>query len=386
MTDTRRVIALRAHCVDIAKPLREIGLALDRAPRRIDPWIDQPAVALMSGCGIPTEHLAEPYAIDGEVYDMTSCLEHTVAIEELSYGDAGFVLSCPGPLMSGVTVAALGDEQQRHDYFDRVAVRPTWTFFALTEPAKGSAAAELETRLVPDGDDFVLHGEKRWVGNAAYSQLGVVFARRAPGPLGIEAVLVDTSAPGFHAETIPLVGLRGSAISAITFDGVRVPREQVLGLDRRPTRRGLIGAIKTFQRFRPVLAGMVLGVARAALDHVADVRPTLTRWGRLRLAEARDRVELARRRTYAVAADVDAGTVRADHVAAVKVAATELAEDATRLAADLLGPASLLTDPLLDKLYRDARGFEFMEGTGNIQRLAVFQGVLNGGYPGVSAS
>jgi alkylation response protein AidB-like acyl-CoA dehydrogenase len=380
--DTPRVAALRSYVRQAAAGLGEIGLEIDRDPTAIDRWLDLPAVRIMRSCSIPPEYLESPLRVDGHTYDMSSCLEHTVTIEELSYGDASFMLACPGPIMSGVTVGALGDDRQRDAYYRRVAgPEPVWTFFGLTEPGKGSAATELETALEPDGEGFRLTGAKRYVGNAAFAQFGVVFCRRAPGPLGIEAVLVDTDAPGFHAELIPTVGMRGVRISAITMDHVRVERAQILGFDtRKPSRRGLIGAIQTLQRFRPVLTGTAVGLCRAVLDHVRARRPGLSGAGRWRLAEAQDRLDAVRQRNYAVAESVDAGRIRPDRIAGVKTRAAELAEHCTLLAADLLGPAALLEDPVLNKLYRDARAFEFMEGTGHIQRLAVFQGVLKGTF------
>jgi alkylation response protein AidB-like acyl-CoA dehydrogenase len=373
-----RIDVLRAHVRDVAGELREAGLEIDRDPTAIDRWLHLPAVHIMRSCSIPVEYLPAPFRIGAHTYDMSSCLEHTVTIEELSYGDAGFMLACPGPIMSGVTVGALGDDRQRDAYYRRMAEpEPTWTFFGLTEPAKGSAAAELETVLVPDGDGFRLTGAKRYVGNAAFAQLGVVFCRRAPGPVGIEAVLIDTDTPGFHAELIPTVGMRGARISAIRLDDVRVERSQILGYEtRKPSRRGLVGAIRTLQRFRPVLAGTAVGLARAVLDHVCGQRPAV----RSRLAELRDRLDVVRQQNYAVAAAIDAGQVRPDRIAGIKTRAAELAERCTLAAAELLGPGALLADPVLNKLYRDARAFEFMEGTGHIQRLAVFQGVLKGTF------
>ncbi|MBD0674418.1 acyl-CoA dehydrogenase family protein [Streptomyces sp. CBMA156] len=378
----RRTAALRSHIREFAGELRGIGLEIDRDPEAIDRWLHLPAVDIMRKATVPVEYLEQPLRIGGHTFDMSSCLEHSIAIEELSYGDAGFMLACPGPLMSGVAVAALGDDKQRQAYYERVAAPgSTWTFFGLTEPGKGSAATELETALTPDGDGFRLNGAKRYVGNAAFAQLGVVFCRRAPGPLGIEAVLLDTTAPGLRAELIPTVGLRGARISAIRFEDVRVEREQILGYETlKPSRRGLVGAIRTLQRFRPVLAGTALGLVRAVLDHVREERPRLTGTARLRLDGLVDALAALRHRNYEVAAAIDAGEVRADRIAGVKTRAAELAERSTLAAAELLGPGSLLADPLLDKLYRDARAFEFMEGTGHIQRLAVFQGVLKGTF------
>ncbi|UQA94133.1 acyl-CoA dehydrogenase family protein [Streptomyces halobius] len=377
-----RIAALRSYVREAGRQLRGIGLEIDRDPEAIGRRLGLPAVDIMRGCTIPVEYLDSPLRVGEYTYDMSSCLEHTVTIEELSYGDAGFMLACPGPLMSGVAVGALGDDKQRHAYYERMAgPDPVWTFFGLTEPVKGSAATELETTLVPEGDGFRLTGEKRYVGNAAYAQLGVVFCRRAPGPLGIEAVLVDTDAPGFHAEPIPTVGMRGARISAIRLDGVRVEREQILGYESlKPSRRGLIGAIRTLQRFRPVLAGTIVGLCRAVLEHVHEQRPALAGSARSRLEDMEDRLAAVRSQNYEVAAAIDTGRVRADHVAGVKTRAAELAEHCTLVAAELMGPGALLEDPLFNKLYRDARAFEFMEGTGHIQRLAVFQGVLKGTF------
>lgn len=375
-----RVATLQQYCAEVAMQLRDICLEIDREPDRINKWLDLPAVHVVRTCTVPVEYMDRPLRIDGHTYDMSSCLEHTVAWEALSYGDAGAVLASPGPSMSGVTVGALGNKVQRDWYFGQVGGAPTWTFFALTEPGKGSAAVELETTLTPHGDDFIVNGAKRYVGNAAHAQIGVVFCRRAPGPLGIEAVLVDTADPGFHATVIPTVGMRGARITAITFESVRIPRERVLAFDRKPTRRGLVGAIQTLQRFRPVLAGMALGLARSALDHVREERPTLSGTARLRFEGMCDRVAAARAHTLRVAAVVDAGSLCADRISAVKARAAELAEESTLLAAELLGPGSLLTDPWLHKVYRDARAFEFMEGTGQIHRLAVFHGVLKGTF------
>jgi len=89
-----------------------------------------------------------------------------------------------------------------------------------------------------------------------------------------------------------------------------------------------------------------------------------------------DRRSRLRALLHRAAVEIDAGAPNIHRVSAVKTRAADLAEEATRLAAWLLGPASLIEHPWLDKLYRDVRAFEFMEGTGNIHRRTVFQGLL----------
>lgn len=371
-----RLTALDRHCQEIAGDLREPGMALDRDPESIHRFLNLPALYTQRCALMPPDYLDSPYRIGDRTYDFTSCLERVVSAERLAYGDVGALLAAPGPSLSGAIVRALGNADQQRWYFGRLADAPTWTFFAMTEPNKGSAAAELETTLTADGEDFVIRGEKRYVGNGAHGDCGVVLCRRAPGPFGIDAVLVEADTPGFHAELLPTVGMRGARISRIVLDNVRVPREQVLGSDRLHSRRGLIGAIHTLLNFRPGQAAMALGMTSAVLAYVADHCRSLGRYDRLRLEELKDCIAVTRRVVREQATEVDAGRPNPHRIAMVKMRGARLAEEATLLAVDLLGTASLLEHPWLEKTYRDVRAFEFMEGTSDIHRIAIFQGVL----------
>lgn len=367
---------LEDHCVEIARELREPGLVLDEDPDAITKYLDLPAVRLQEAMLIPPRFAAETYRVGGHSFPGGSCLARVVVMDRLAHGDPGVLLASPGPSLAGAAVQALGDEEQQRRFFERFSARPTWTFFALTEHGKGSAAAELETRLVTSDEGLSLHGTKKYIGNGARAQTGVVFCRRAPGPLGVEAVLVDTPAPGFRGELLPIVGLRGVRISELVFDGVRVDPADVLGADRKPSRRGFLGARQTLTTYRPSLAAMAVGVADAVLDYARAERTTLSTVDELRVADLAGRVRVARRRVREVAAALDAGRPDAHKTSAAKLTATRLAEEATLLAVDLLGPTALLEHPWLDKTYRDVRAFEFMEGSGDIHRLLVFQGAL----------
>lgn len=372
-----RLSELDDHCREIAVDLRGAGEAIDRDPEAITAYLHLPAVDILRGMLARTDD-DDGYRIGRHAYRGLSCVERVIIFERLSYGDPGVVLASPGPSMSGLAMRTLGDQEQQRDYFRQLASAPTWTFFALTEPGKGSAAMELETTLEPDGEGYVLRGHKRYIGNGAHAKIGVVFGRRAPGPFGIEAVVVESSAPGFRAELLPTIGLRGARISRMEFDAVWVPSDRVLGRDRPPSRRGLLGAIHTLLNFRACVAAIALGVAQSAVDYAVTHRGGLTRNNRLRAEEVGGRIAAVRRLTCSVAADFDHGIVTPHRISAAKLRAAQLAEESTLLAAELLGPASLIEHPWLDKTYRDARAFEFMEGSGEIHRLSVFQGVLKG--------
>ncbi|MFD9734984.1 acyl-CoA dehydrogenase family protein [Umezawaea sp. NPDC059074] len=368
---------LHSQCREVSPMFREVGIALDRDPDSIRDFLHLPAFGVLSQIFTPPEFQTGDPVVDP--FDPT-CTALCVVLEALSHGDPGAILAGPGAGLCRDVVRELGDEGQKESFFGQVNDGPKWTFFGLTEPGKGSAALELETRLVPDGDDWLLYGEKKYIGNGARAQLGVVFCRRAPGPWGIEAVVVDPSAEGFTGELLPMIGLRGARISHLKFDGVRIPAERVLGKHRPPSRRGIYGALHALLRFRPGLGAMTLGLTQAAVDYLAEHRPVLPKADQLRVDALNDRIAAVRRLMYEVAADVDRNVVNAHRIGTVKMRAAQLGEQATILAAELLGPASLVEHPWLEKAYRDLRAFEFMEGTSNLHRLSVFQGLLKSDY------
>ncbi|MFJ9695828.1 acyl-CoA dehydrogenase family protein [Kitasatospora sp. NPDC101183] len=365
--------ALPAHLEELrrlargwAGDLRAAALDLDRDPEAVRHLLDLPAVAYLST------------RIRSAERDDT--LERAVLVEEIARGDAGLMMASPGPSMTGVLVDVLGSPEQREWFHDRLVQGPTWTSFALTEPERGSAIGEMGTTLTPQDDgSYRLDGAKRYIGNASRASVASVFAR-VPGAdrLGVTAVLVDTADPGWTAEPLPTLGLRGARIGAVTLDGVHVPAERVLGRHLPPTRRGMWGILAVFNRLRPSVAAIALGIAGSAHDYVAEHRKELRGEELARFEKLGRRIDATRLLTHRAASAVDRRPADGYLASAAKARACELAEDATRSALSFFGPAARLEHPLLDKYARDARGVEFMEGTGTMQRLNLFQGLHTG--------
>jgi alkylation response protein AidB-like acyl-CoA dehydrogenase len=304
-----------------------------------------------------------------------SALERAVVLEELGCADAAMMLASPGPSMSGVLIDLLADDKQKDWFYSQLLERPRWTFFALTEPDHGSDANSMRTGLTRDG---VLNGAKRYVGNASRASVGVVFARTRPGPLGITAVLVDASSPGYSATPLPMLGLRGARIGEITLSDVEIPPDRVLGRHLSPAQRGMWACVQTFNRLRPGVAALALGIARAAHEYAVENRLTVRKEEQDGLDQLRRRIDGTRALIHLAAATVDARGSDGHLASAAKARACQLAEEATVEVCRLFGPGARLDHPLLDKLARDARGVEFMEGTRNIQKLNLFQGLLMG--------
>ena len=374
---------LRAASRERAMFFRAQALALDADPDTVPRNLNRDDVDVVRRLMIPAAHNPAPLRIGSYVYEGYHCLDNVVGLCELAWGDPGFVLACPGTSLSGLVVAELGDEEQKERFFAEVLAEYQWTFFAVTEPGRGSDALQMSTELRSDGaDGHTLHGAKRYIGNGARGSRGVVFARTGKHPLSIRGVLVEAPDPGFRAETLDMVGLRGAAISELTFDGVPIPPERLLGRHLPTSRRGFMGAMHVFNHMRPHVAAMAVGIAQAVHDYTTAQITRPDAWLRAEFDQTGARIEAVRRLVYRAAAALDADSSDGRLGSVAKLEAVRLAAALTRRGPELLGRASLLEHPLLEKWQRDVTACEIMEGTSNIQRLAVAAGHAKGEVAG----
>ncbi|MGW9419707.1 Acyl-CoA dehydrogenase [Cellulosimicrobium aquatile] len=374
------LLALRDHLRPVAVALRERALAVDADPGALHTLLDAGVLPYRQLGGFPPGYLDDPLRVRGVPVLVRTCVERAVVAETLAWGDASVVVGAPGPSMSGVVVDDLADDEQRDRFYRHVAQPRTWTFFGLTEPDRGSDAAALETAVVAGGvpTGAVLRGHKKYVGNVARASLGVVFARHRPGPLGVGVYLVDTARPGFDAAPLVTTGMRAVQLGEVRLRDVPLRPEDTLGRHLSPSRRGLLGAVRTFNRLRPVVAALAVGVTQAALDYVRAARSSFLADERLLLETFDDRLHAARALVLQAARGADADPADGTLPAAAKATALDLAEEVTRAVPALLGPGARWEHPYLDKLVRDVPGLEMMEGTRTVQRLTLAQGWLQG--------
>lgn len=357
---------LRNSCREVAADLRSRALAVDASPLEMTAHLDSESLSSLRAASTPRRFRDSGDVLFGASYT-ESCLARVVANAELARGDAGILSANTGPSLAGLAVDALGSDEQQERFYRAIADGRTWTFFAMTEEARGSDAAALQTQLDPDADGgYRLNGAKRYVANAVRGGIGVVFARTGPSALTIRGALVDLPAAGCDAHLLDMIGLRGACISELDLDDVRIPPEELLGSHLPASRRGLWGAGRAFNVMRAQIAAQALGVGFAAWDYVREQRPG---WSGLDLMAAR--LAAARALLYDVAATVDGSPDDRRSPSIVKLHATDLAVQVTRWAEYALGPGSLAEHPLLEKWCRDVFAFEFMDGTSNILRLNI---------------
>ncbi|MEU4517493.1 acyl-CoA dehydrogenase family protein [Amycolatopsis sp. NPDC024027] len=270
-----------------------------------------------------------------------------------------------------------GKDEQVAKWLPAVAAGDAVAAFALTEPDAGSDAAALSLAAEADGDGWRLTGEKMWISNAPEADFYTVFARTTPdaGSRGVSAFVVPADRPGLGGEHLDLVSPH--PIGTVTFDGVEVRREELLGEENR----GFAVAMRTLDLFRPSVGAFAVGMARAALD--ATVSHTSSReafGGPLiqqqavahALAEMATRTEAARLLVYAAAGAYDAGEPNLGGRAAMaKLFATEAAQFVVDSAVQLHGARALRRGHLLEHLYREVRAPRIYEGASEIQRTII---------------
>lgn len=306
--------------------------------------------------------------------------------EESSYWDRGIGVAMPGPGLGEPPILIMGTEEQKQRFLTPFLNpdKPIWGAFAMTEPSGGSDVANIRTRAHKDGDHWVLNGAKSFSGNSGRAQWIVVFATVDPslGRAGHRAFVVPRDTPGlvgFRHEN--KMGLKAYESTSFFLEDCRVPADNLLGGEEHYVQRsGFKGAMQTFNAGRPAIAGMAVGIGRAALDEIGVLVREL---GLTHNARIRDRIDNARRKLKAAYLTALKAAWMADqkmpnltHASMSKAMAPLAALEAAQLGMDILGIAGVQGTSLIEKLYRDIKALDIVEGTGQIQRVVMGRQLL----------
>jgi acyl-CoA dehydrogenase len=279
----------------------------------------------------------------------------------------------------------MGTDEQKERFLSMFRDRegpPRWAAFAMTEPGAGSDVARIQTKCRREGGDWILSGTKMFSSNAKRASWVVVFATVDPelGRAGHRAFVVERGTPGFEVIKVERkMGVRAYETCTFVLEDCRIPAENLLGGDAYyEERRGFKGAMAAFNATRPIVAVNAVGIARAAFDVARDfVRDEYPGTNRRReralerLIEMRRRIERARLLCLRAAWLLDQGHPNALEAAVAKMHTAPVAREAVGLAMDVVGEAGALRDGLLEKLYRDVRVIDIVEGTQQVQRVVV---------------
>ena len=304
----------------------------------------------------------------------------TLALEEINRGCAstGVTLSVHNSLLSS-PLLHFGTEEQQERFFPGLASGKSLGAYAITEPDHGSDALSIETTCRKEGDEWILNGTKAWITNGSRAGTIITFATMDPAlrSKGINAFVVDPTMPGFSVGKKELkLGIRGSDTVQLVFDEMRVPAENLLGEEGQ----GFKIAMHTLDGGRVGIATQAVGIAQACLDAAVEFSEGHEMFGRRladnqlvshKIADMATRIEASRLLTLRAAMLKDAGAPHSRQASMAKLSASEIANDAARMALEIHGGAGIGRQAPIERLFRDAKICEIYEGTSQIQRLVI---------------
>ena len=313
-------------------------------------------------------------------------------VEELARGSLAVGMGLSVHTLATWAVAEHGHEPMRSELMPRLTGGDLLGAYALSEPGSGSDAAGLATRMERDGDGLVLHGTKAWVTHAGVADVYVVFCRSADAPAegagrtrGISAVLVPADTAGLDvAAPERKMGLAASPTAQLAFDGARVPAGNLLGAEGQ----GFEIAMRALDGGRLGIAACAVGLAQAALDDAVSYAALREQFGRrigdfqgvaFMLADMATAVASARALTADAAARRDAGAPFSAQASMAKLAATDAAMRVTADAVQVHGGYGYTREYRVERLMREAKVLQILEGTNQIQRVVIARHLLGAG-------
>jgi acyl-CoA dehydrogenase len=312
-------------------------------------------------------------------------LSTVLGIIELCWGDVGLLLSMPRQGLGNSAIASVATEEQLERYGGK------WAAMAITEPEAGSDSAAIRTTAELDGDEYVLNGEKIFVTSGDRADLIVVWASldRSKGRAAIKSFIVERDNPGLKLDRLEhKLGIRASDTANFRLENCRVPKEALLGSPEIDVKQGFGGAMQTFDNTRPLVAGMAVGVARAALDETrtrlaeAGVEidydtPAFAQHAAVaRFLEMEADWEAARLLTLQAAWMADNGKPNSLQASMAKAKAGRTCVEVTLGCVELCGSVGYGENELLEKWARDAKILDIFEGTQQIQLLIIARQLL----------
>ncbi|GHO45222.1 acyl-CoA dehydrogenase [Ktedonospora formicarum] len=309
----------------------------------------------------------------------------SMAIEELSRCCATTGLILAVQQLGSMPILLAGNDEQKRQYFPKLASGEWLAAFGLTEAGSGSDAAAMQTFAVRKGDSYILNGSKRFITNGGLAQVNTIFAITDPekGTRGISAFIVEKDFPGFSVGRIEdKMGIKGSQTAELIFDDCEVPAANLLGNEGE----GFKIAMRTLDRTRIGIGAQALGIAQGALDlavsyakqRVQFKRPIAENQGiQFILADMATKVEAARLLVYHASELVDQEDVHfSKYSSMAKMFASDAAMAVTNDAIQVLGGYGYMKEYPAERMMRDAKITQIYEGTNQIQRLVIARALL----------
>ena len=277
-----------------------------------------------------------------------------------------------------------GTEEQRERWIPKLINADLLGCFAITEANTGSDVASMKSAAQEVEGGFVLNGTKMWISGVPVSDLGIVYAYtdRAAKHRGISAFMVDMHSPGVTQKAIESkLGLFCAPTGEIVFEDVKLPKDSLVGNKGD----GFKICMSMLDNTRLSSAARAVGVARACLAHSVRYANEREQFGQPianfqmiqeQIAEMYVEEEAARLLVYRAASNRDQGIKSTVEVSCAKYYAAEVAVRAANTAVKIFGSYGFSTEYPVERFYRDAKSYQIVEGTSNIQKMIISRHAL----------
>ncbi|HMK77684.1 MAG TPA: acyl-CoA dehydrogenase family protein [Thermodesulfobacteriota bacterium] len=311
-------------------------------------------------------------------------LDTCIISEELSAGCMGIYVSIFVSTLALYPIIKFGTEDQKERFLKPFCSKFSIASYCLSEVTGGSDPASMRTTAVLEGDHYLLNGAKMWVTNGGYADFYVVFATTDPAKKhkGIISLIVPSHLEGLsHGEPIDKMGQRASNTTSLTFENVKVPKENLLGGGGE----GFKKAMAALDITRPVVAIGSVGLARTALELATQYAKRRIQFGvpiaqhqavQFMLADMAKDIEAARLLVWKAAWLADQGIRNSKEAAIAKAFAADMAMRVTTDAVQIYGGMGYTKWHPVEKLMRDAKVIQIYEGTAQIMRLIIARRLL----------
>jgi hypothetical protein len=333
--------------------------------------------AKMADMGLLGMTLPEEYEGGGRTpVDAIMVMEEIGRVDPLA---AGIVFGANfGPIRA---VARYGTDRQKQKYIPPVCRGESSMSIAITEPTAGSAATELKTRAVQDGDHYVLNGAKSFISDGDRADAFMVYCRFGEGLEGIGSIIVDRDTPGFTVGKNEL-NMAGTVQNQLFLEDAIVPADNVLIKED-----GFRRMMMAFNAERCGNATMSLVTAQCAFEKALAYSQERAQFGRpisefqgiqWMLADMKIRIDAARLLIYRAVVNGEQGFPSRLEAATAKVFSNEMAVEVTNSALQIFGGYGYSREYPMEWLVRFARGWTIAGGTAQIQRNNVAYELLKG--------
>jgi alkylation response protein AidB-like acyl-CoA dehydrogenase len=306
---------------------------------------------------------------------------YVIGLEEISRGSGGLgTVVAAHTSLAGNMVYEFGDQRQRERFLEPLATGEDVGAFALSEAGAGSDVPAMETRARPEGDGYVVDGDKLWISNGSVADTVVLFAKTDPeaGSEGISSFVVRPEEDeGFHVEgTEDKLGDKGCPTAELRFEEMYLPEDRRLGEEGR----GFVHALKTLNGGRITIAARGVGIARGALDAAREYAGQREQFDqpigefqtiKHKLADMDTKVQAAKMLAHRAADRKIRGEDYVKHAAQAKLYASEVSREVANEGIQIHGGYGYTKDFPAERFYRDAKLNEIYEGTSEVLRNTI---------------